>query len=68
MSTTRRRIETREQWRQQPEWPRREPETEFEIMNAQLRIARWSSRKIQELEEKLQKLYDDEKKYHGEVG
>jgi len=36
--------------------PYKEPETEIEIMNAQLRIARWAARKTMELEEKLEKL------------
>jgi len=31
----------------------KEPSTEIEILNAQNRIARWSARKIIELEEKL---------------
>lgn len=36
--------------------PYKEPQTEFEILNAQLRIARWSARKMLELEEKLELL------------
>jgi len=44
--------------------PYREPETEIEILNAQLKISKWAARKILELEEKLQKLYD---KQEGEA-
>lgn len=34
----------------------KEPETEIEILNAQLKIARWAAKKILELDEKLAKL------------
>jgi hypothetical protein len=36
--------------------PYKEPETHIEILNAQLRIAKWAARRILELDEKLKEL------------
>lgn len=38
----------------------KEPETEIELLNAQLRISRWFTRKFKEYQDKLDKL--EEKK------
>jgi len=34
----------------------KQPETEIEILNAQLKISRWAAKKIMELQEKLDEI------------